>query len=306
MQTETGEAVYGTLPEGLNIASEGAVQCSPLLPGAERLEDRHEGSTRAIAMLAPPGTVERRYVLALALRALQRNGVLTAMAPKLKGGLRLGDELRRFGCTVEETAKRHHRICTVARPASIEGLEDAIAAGAPRFVEAIGLWSQPGLFSWDRIDPGSALLMEHLPPLSGRGADFGCGIGVLAHAVLKGPKAKQLTLFDIDRRAIEAAERNVVDPRAHYRWVDLHRTGSGLTGLDFVVMNPPFHQGGGAEDQALGQSFIRRAAESLRPGGALWLTANRHLPYENVLRPAFKEVTARADVQGYKIFEARR
>ncbi len=305
MQTEILEAVYGTLPDVLNVAGEGAIQCSPLMPGAERLEDRLEGSAATVAVLAPPGTIERRYVLALALRALRPGGALTAMAPKLKGGSRLGDELRRFGCAVEETAKRHHRICVAARPVSTEGLEAALAAGAPRFVEGVGLWSQPGLFSWDRIDPGAALLMDHLPPLAGRGADLGCGIGVLAHAVLKAPKVKHLTLFDIDRRAVEAAERNVADPRAEYRWVDLHRTGTGLTGLDFVVMNPPFH-GGGAEDQGLGQGFIRRAAESLRPGGALWLTANRHLPYEGVLKAAFREVTAHADTLGYKIFEARR
>ena len=56
-------------------------------------------------------------------------------------------------------------------------------------------------------------------------------------------------------------------------------------------MNPPFHDGG-TEDQALGQAFIRRAAEALRPGGTLWLVANRHLPYEATLSAAFKTVDA--------------
>ena len=71
-------------------------------------------------------------------------------------------------------------------------------------------------------------------------------------------------------------------------------------------MNPPFHLGSGTEDQGLGLLFISRAAESLRPGGVLWLTANRHLPYEAALKPAFKTVTARADRNGFKIIEARR
>ena len=40
----------------------------------------------AMVMLAPPGTVERRYATALALRALAPGGALTILAPKDKGG----------------------------------------------------------------------------------------------------------------------------------------------------------------------------------------------------------------------------
>ena len=59
-------------------------------------------------------------------------------------------------------------------------------------------------------------------------------------------------------------------------------------------MNPPFHDGG-TEDRALGQGFIRRAAEVLRPGGTCWLIANRHLPYEGVLTPLFNASTLKAE-----------
>ncbi|WP_163545134.1 methyltransferase, partial [Klebsiella pneumoniae] len=67
-----------------------------------------------------------------------------------------------------------------------------------------------------------------------------------------------------------------------------------LKALDFVVMNPPFHDGG-AEDKALGQAFVRRAADLLKPRGTCWLVANRHLPYEAVLAPLFKTVTMRVE-----------
>ena len=161
------------------------------------------------------------------------------------------------------------------------------------------------MFSWDRIDPGSALLVKHLPALSGRGADFGCGFGFLARTVLASPKVESLVLIDIDRRAIEAAKRNISDPRASTQWTDLRTSGFETKGLDFVVMNPPFHDGG-AEDKALGQSFIRRAADALRSGGTCWLTANRHLPYEGVMTPFFKRVTLKIEAEGYKVYEAIR
>ena len=64
--------------------------------------------------------------------------------------------------------------------------------------------------------------------------------------------------------------------------------------LDFVVMNPPFHDGG-AEDRLLGQTFIRQAAIMLRRGGLLWVVANRHLPYEAVLGELFRTATPQGD-----------
>lgn len=256
-------------------------------------------------MLAPPGTQERRYTLALALRALKPGGAITALAPKDKGGSRLGKELADFGCAVEESSKRHHRICQTQRPETLVGVDDAISQGAPRIVEGLGLWSQPGVFSWDRVDPGSALLASRLPPLKGRGADLGCGIGVLAHAVLTSAAVSELHLVDIDRRAVEVARRNVDDSRARFHWADATGDEPPLLDLDFVVMNPPFHDAG-AEDRALGQAFIRRAAKAIRSGGVCWLVANRHLPYESVLAEAFKSVRLDVEAGGYKVYEARR
>jgi 16S rRNA (guanine1207-N2)-methyltransferase len=297
--------VYGTPPDALCAVAPEAIQFSPLLPGSNALEAQAPGSLASLAMLAPPGTIERRYAIALGLRALAPGAPFTILAPKDRGGARLAAELEAFGCEVHDEARRHHRICTGLRPAHPVGLDDALSEGAPRFIEALGLWSQPGVFSWDRIDPGSALLIQHLPALSGRGADFGGGTGVLSQAVLASPKVTKLSLYEIDRRAIEAAKRNIGDARIDLRWADLRQPNATLAKLDFVVMNPPFHDGG-AEDKTLGQSFIRRAAESLRNGGQLWLTANRHLPYEAVLKPLFKQVTVVAEASGYKIFEARK
>ncbi|WP_232629737.1 class I SAM-dependent methyltransferase, partial [Methylobacterium sp. Leaf118] len=221
------------------------------------------------------------------------------------GGARLAKELRGFGGTVAEEARRHHRICTLLRPAAPAGIAAALEAGAPRHIDNLALCSQPGIFSWDRLDPGTALLLRHLPALSGRGADFGCGIGVLSLAVLRAPKVAALALIDIDRRAVAMARRNVDDPRASHHWADLRGSGPALSGLDFVVTNPPFHDGG-AEDQALGKAFIARAAASLRNGGTLVLVANAHLPYEAPLRAAFRTVTETAKAGGYKLFEARK
>jgi 16S rRNA (guanine1207-N2)-methyltransferase len=300
----TLHGVYGMPPADLIAGAADAVQFSPLIPGAASLEEAGAGTLAQMSMLAPPGTVERRYAMASSLRALASGARFTVLAPKDKGGSRIRKELEAFNCAVTETAKRHFRICAALRPAKLKGVDDALAAGAPQVVADLNLWSQPGVFSWNRIDPGSALLAEHLPPLTGNGADFGCGNGSLARVVLASPQIEKLTLIDIDRRAIDAARRNVDDPRVSFDWKDL-RVGASPNELDFVVMNPPFHDGG-AEDQSLGRSFIERASQALRTGGVCWLVANRHLPYEAVLAPLFSTVSLKIQGHGYKIYEARK
>jgi 16S rRNA (guanine1207-N2)-methyltransferase len=305
LQPAALNGVYGQPSADLVARRTGAVQLSPLVPLSSRFEDVAGGTFGAVDMLAPAGVLERRFVLAHALRVLAPNGVLTVLAPKDKGGARLAKELASFGCVVDETSRRHHRICRVVRPEKPTGLDEAIAAGSPQIPTALGLWSQPGIFSWDRPDLGSLALIRNLPPLAGAGADFGCGVGLLAHAVLKNAAVTALALIDIDRRAVEAARRNIDDPRATFLWSDIRHGAEALQNLDFVVMNPPFHDGG-VEDRALGEAFIVRAAASLKAGGVCWLVANRHLPYEAALRAHFARARQIEQGDGYKIYEAVR
>jgi 16S rRNA (guanine1207-N2)-methyltransferase len=293
--------LYGRPPAVFDPPGD-AVQTSPLIPGSTPLESVPEGSADAAMIYAPPGVLERRHTLALALRALKPGGRLDVMAPKDKGGSRLKKELSAFGLEIGESAKAHHRRCVVIRPGTIEGLDEAIEAGAPRLVPGLEAWSQPGVFAWDRVDAGTALLARALPPLKGTGIDLGCGYGALATVVLRSPEVTSLRLVDLDRRAVEAARKNVIDPRATFEWADVRTLEDGAE-LNFVVSNPPFHDGG-AEDKRLGQAFIRKAAGLLKKGGVLWLVANRHLPYEAELNDAFKRVDMIADAGGYKVFEA--
>jgi len=293
--------LYGRPPAVFDPPGD-ATQTSPLIPGSAALESVPEGSADAAMIYAPPGVLERRHTLALALKALKPGGRLDVMAPKDKGGSRLKKELQAFGLEVGESAKAHHRRCVVIRPDTVDGLDEAIAAGAPRLVPGLDAWSQPGVFAWDRVDAGTLLLAEHLPPLKGAGADLGSGYGALATVALRSPAVTALRLIDLDRRAVEAARRNVTDPRASFDWADA-RTAEANGDLDFVVMNPPFHDGG-AEDRRLGQAFIRQAAAMLKKGGVLWLVANRHLPYEADITAAFKRSQPVADKGGYKVIEA--
>ena len=81
-----------------------ATQLSPLIPGSTPLEDLAEGSADDIMIYAPPGVLERRYTLAMALRALKPGGRLDVMAAKDKGGSRLKKELLAY-CVPQQNRK---------------------------------------------------------------------------------------------------------------------------------------------------------------------------------------------------------
>ena len=112
-------------------------------------------------------------------------------------------------------------------------------------------------------------------------------------------------VIDIDQRALAMARRNVPGDGVTTLWADVRTARDLPTALDFIVTNPPFHDAG-EEDKALGQAFISKAAGMLKPDGALWLTANRHLPYEATLKPLFETVEPIADAHGFKIYAARK
>jgi 16S rRNA (guanine1207-N2)-methyltransferase len=170
--------------------------------------------------------------------------------------------------------------------------------------------SRPGIFAWDRIDVASALLAEHLPAsLRGRAADLGAGFGYLSAELLtRCPGVTTLDVYEAENRALELARVNLksFEARAtlNYRW---HDVSSGLPDeYDAIVTNPPFHAQRGIDRPDIGKRFIAVAADSLRPGGQLWLVANRHLPYEAVLSDNFDSVRTVVQQHGYKIIAAVR
>lgn len=166
--------------------------------------------------------------------------------------------------------------------------------------------SQPGIFSWDHVDDGSALLAQQLPDdLSGHVADFGCGWGYLAREILaRSSGIARIDLIDAEHRALEAARINVTDARASFHWLDLAQEAAPTT-YDAIICNPPFHAGRAAEP-GLGQSVIAAAARALRSGGRFYMVANRGLPYEPQLKANFASFETLADNNKFRVSRAVR
>ncbi|MEM6824110.1 MAG: methyltransferase [Pseudomonadota bacterium] len=197
-------------------------------------------------------------------------------------------------------SKAHGKLGVVAPGADLAAWADP----GPRQV-AEGFLTRLGVFSADGADPGSRLLVDHLPQLLGaRVADLGAGWGYLSRAVLTRRGVAALDLVEADLVALDCAKLNVEDARAQFHWADATRFGAPNS-YDTIVTNPPFHTARAA-NPSLGQSFLDAAARLLRPKGQLWLVANRQLPYERTLAGAFKDVAEMGGDRTYKIVRAAR
>ncbi|NAZ37920.1 class I SAM-dependent methyltransferase [Rubellimicrobium sp. CFH 75288] len=254
-----------------------------------------------------PGPAEAALVFLPRAKALARGLVAqaAALAPLvLVDGARtdgidsLWRDIRARRPEAQDVTLSHGRLIWFAGG---PGFEDWQLPGPQR--RADGLWSQPGVFSADGPDPGSALLAGALPPrLPARMADLGAGIGVLSLAVLSRDGVQSLDVIESERLALDCARLNIADPRARFCWADA--VAAPLGPYDGVVMNPPFHASRTA-DPALGRGFVAAAARALGPRGTLWMVANRHLPYEAALRDGFRHWEEIGGNGAFKLLEAR-
>lgn len=258
---------------------------------------------------------ETQYLLAAALQKLKDGGVLVCTGANDAGGKRLKKDLSSLGVNASEISKFKCR-AAYGKPVRAELKADLIASmiaeAAPRLVEDTGFTAQPGLFGWNKIDAGSALLTEYIPQdIKGRVADFGCGYGYLSAFILNNcPKVKHLSCIDADARAVKTCQANTAElhtetPR-FYLWDDataISKLRGGEAVFDHIIMNPPFHQDKNLQYD-LGCAFISSAAKHLRKKAHLWMVANNHLPYEEHLNKEFFSVEKLAETKGFKIIHA--
>ena len=291
-----GRAGFDVRADGVGDAGDAAAEDSPaplvlLLPPRQR-DDARALFAEALARAAPGACV----VAAVANDA----GAKSAEA-----------DFARIAGPLSTRSKHKCRVFWAR--AGQAGADPALAAqwrelDAPRPVAGGRFLSRPGVFAWDRIDPASALLARHLPAdLAGRAADLGAGYGYLSAELLERcPGITALDAFEADARALALARHNLAGHAARvmlgFHWQDV--TAGIAPGYDILVSNPPFHVPDGRERPDIGRAFIAAAARALRPGGRLWLVANRHLPYEEALGAGFGEARLVAQEGGFKVVEA--
>ncbi|WP_144212742.1 methyltransferase [Shewanella donghaensis] len=158
-----------------------------------------------------------------------------------------------------------------------------------------------GVFSEKRLDQGTELLLSHLPALSGRVLDFGCGAGVISAALLKANPDLAMECIDINAMALLACELTLaansmkakVYPSDGFNQINGQFNG--------IIANPPFHDGLAANTQ-ITKAFVKSSASCLAKKGVWQIVANRNLPYADTIAEVFGQVNVPAENNKYKLY----
>ena len=228
--------------------------------------------------------------IAQALARIRPGGTVLVAGGKTDGIASLKKRVGELLPVAGAASKHHGVVFWLERPGQEAEADKAITAlTPPQPLAAERFHTAPGSFSADDVDDGSRLLADSLPSdLSGNVADFCAGWGYLSARLADLPGVASIDLYEADFASLEAARRNLAGarPSVGFYWHDLVAEPVAAR-YDAIVMNPPFHQGRAAEPD-LGMRMAGAARAALKPGGRLFLVANRSLPYERALAEGFR------------------
>ena len=163
-----------------------------------------------------------------------------------------------------------------------------------------------GVFSRGELDAGTRLLLDALPDtLEGSVLDLGCGWGPIGVSVKAAWPETDVTLADVNLRALSWAEKNA--ERNGVRVSCLESDGfSALEGrvFDAVITNPPIRAG----KQVIYRLF-REAFDHLFPGGSLFLVIRKQQGAESCIRYLegfFSSVEKLDRSAGFWVLQARK
>jgi 16S rRNA G1207 methylase RsmC len=171
------------------------------------------------------------------------------------------------------------------------------------------LVSAGGVFSADRLDPGTAVLLRkaQLPSAETSGAllDLGCGYGPIACVLATVAPRTTVYAVDVNARARELVAENAARVGASDR-VRVHAPDEVPEGLRFAQIwsNPPIRIG-----KAELHAMLRRWLSRLSPDGVAWLVVARHLGGDSLHQWLIGQgwaVDRHASQKGYRVLRVRR
>jgi 16S rRNA (guanine1207-N2)-methyltransferase len=193
-----------------------------------------------------------------------------------------------------------------ASPESEPGLRQFHARLAGQVYE---LTTANGIFSPERIDAGTDVLLSHVPapPPGGNLLDLGCGWGPIALTLALSSPHATVWAIDVNERALDLVRRNATALGLDN--VNAVTPDDVPDGLEFLTIwsNPPIRVG---KNELHG--LLERWLPRLEPGSDAWLVVQRNLGSDSLhrwLQATFPDdfaFTRAATSKGYRVLRGKR
>jgi 16S rRNA G1207 methylase RsmC len=162
-----------------------------------------------------------------------------------------------------------------------------------------------GVFSAERLDPGTAVLLRkaELPTGGGTLLDLGCGYGPIACVLATQAPRATVYAVDVNERALELTRANATALGIGERVVTaVPDAVPPEVRFDEIWSNPPIRVG---KEELHG--LLARWLPRLAAGGRAWLVVARHLGADSLaawLREQGYDVRRHASQQGFRVLVA--
>ena len=138
-----------------------------------------------------------------------------------------------------------------------------------------------GVYSPDRLDPGTAVLLAGAPEPSATGTllDLGCGWGPISITLALRSPGAQVWGIDVNRRSLDLARLNAAAAGvANVRFCEPDEVPDDLR-FDTIWSNPPIHVG-----KAALHAILARWLPRLTTDGVAHLVVQKHLGSDSLQR----------------------
>ena len=130
-----------------------------------------------------------------------------------------------------------------------------------------------GVFSKDRVDFGTNVLLNALPDIEDNKKilDVGCGYGVIGIAIAKSNKKIMAEMVDVNERAVDLAKENINLNKVDNVKVYLSNLYEKVEGtFDYIISNPPIRAG-----KEIVHGVAACGYEHLKAGGKIYLVIQK-------------------------------
>jgi 16S rRNA G1207 methylase RsmC len=172
--------------------------------------------------------------------------------------------------------------------------------------EPVDLLTASGVFSADRLDPGTAVLLEEVPdpPAEGDLLDVGCGWGPIALAMARRSPAARVWAVDVNARAVALTAQNAARLGLPGVRAVTPEQVPGDVRFAAIWSNPPIRVG-----KAALHELLQRWLPLLADGGVAHLVVQKHLGADSLQRWLGEQgwdAQRLASARGYRVLAVRR